>query len=223
MFGAILKGIGQLGYPPTRRLLWVSVGVAIVVFALLWAVMGYLLTNTAIFDIWLIETAVDFLAGAATLVLTWIFFPAVLSAVSGLLLDRVAETVEARHYPHLPKAGGSGIADEIVIALRFLIVLIVFNMFVLIFMLVPPLFPFVFYGVNGYLLGREYFELVALRRVGSADARSMRKAHGFPLFLTGLVIAFLLTVPVVNLLAPVIATAAMVHLFESWRGNRAAA
>mgnify|MGYP006433068489 FL=1 len=87
-------------------------------------------------------------------------------------------------------------------------------------LLAGPLFPFVFYSVNGYLLGREYFELVALRRLGPAEATALRKRNGFKLFMTGALIAFLLTVPVVNLLAPIIATGMMVHLFEDFR-NRA--
>ena len=99
----------------------------------------------------------------------------------------------------------------------YLGVMIALNMVLLIFLLLPPLFPFVFYAVNGYLLGREYFELVALRRIGPEEARRLRKAHRGKLFIAGVATALLLTIPVVNLLAPVVVTAAMVHLFENWR------
>ena len=71
--------------------------------------------------------------------------------------------------------------------------------------------------MNGYLLSREYFELVALRRIGPVEARALRKAHRGRLFVAGVIITLLLTVPGVNLLAPVVATAAMVHLFEDCR------
>ena len=91
------------------------------------------------------------------------------------------------------------------------------NIVLLPFLLIPPVFPFVFYGVNGYLLGREYFELVALRRLGAREARALRLARRGPLILAGALVAVLLTIPVVNLVAPVVATAAMVHLFEAWR------
>ena len=36
--------------------------------------------------------------------------------------------------------------------------------------------------------------------------------------MAGMIVALLLTIPGVNLLAPVVATAAMVHLFEAWEG-----
>ena len=45
----------------------------------------------------------------------------------------------------------------------------------------------------------------------------MRKTNGFRVFVAGAFLAFLLTIPVVNLLAPVVGTAAMVHLFQTWR------
>ena len=90
------------------------------------------------------------------------------------------------------------------------------NLVVLLFLIPPftPLFPFVFYAANGYLLGREYFELVASRRLEPADVRAFRQSHRTRLFLAGLVIAFLLTIPVVNLLVPVIGVAAFTHLFH---------
>ena len=87
------------------------------------------------------------------------------------------------------------------------------------FLIIPPLFPFVFYSVNGYLLSREYFEMVALRRIGAAEARALRRAHRGRLFLSGVLITFMLTVPVVNMLTPIVATAVMVHLFEGWRNR----
>lgn len=217
MFGAFLKGINQLNDRRTRRPVWIALLVAVAVFAALWTAVGYLLTHTALFKVLWLEAAVDLLGGLATLVLTWVLFPGVISAVVGLFLETIAAAVEARHYPALPKAPGLGVAATVAATARFLVVTVVLNLVMLIFLLFPPVFPFVFYGVNGYLLSREYFELVALRRVEIAEARALRRANGGRLFAAGVVIAFLLTVPLVNLLAPIVATAAMVHLFESWR------
>ena len=219
MFGAFAKGIGQLGDQPTRRLLWISIGLAIAVFMVLWVLVGWLLSATAVSEIGWIESIVDTLGWIATLLFTWLLFPAVVSAGIGFLLDRVADCVEARHYSHLPPARDIGVGEVIVTTAKFLAVLVALNLLTMVFLLFPPVFPFVFYAVNGYLLSREYFELVASRRLDPADALRLRKAHGGTLFVAGIVIAFLLTVPIVNLLAPIIATAAMVHLFEGWRSR----
>ena len=223
MLGAFFKAIGQLGDPALRRVVWTGLGISLGVFAGLWAAVGYGLANTALFESGWLEALADVAGGLTALVLTWLLFPGVVSVVIAVLLDAVVRAVEARHYPHLPEAPGAGVAATVFTAAKFLGALVVLNMAALLFLLVPPVFPFVFYAVNGYLLGREYFELVALRRAGNAETRALRKAHRGQLFLAGLVIALLLTVPVVNLLAPVTATAVMVHLFELWRTRGQAA
>ena len=132
-------------------------------------------------------------------------------------LDDIAAAVEARHYPELPPAEGLSMSVALLMTFRYLGVMIVLNLVLLVFLFFPPLFPFVFYAVNGYLLSREYFELVASRRAGADEIRELRKAHRGRLFVAGVIVALLLTIPGVNLLAPVVATAAMVHLFEEWR------
>lgn len=219
MFKAFSKGISQLNDRRTRKVLWLCIGAAMAVFAVLWLAIGFLLTSTVFFSTGWLETAVDLLGGLATLILTWFLFPGIMSALIGLFLEDIAGAVEARHYPSLPKAKGLPATAAILTTLRFLGMVIILNVPLLIFLLFPPVFPFVFYAVNGYLLSREYFELVALRRVGPEEMRALRRAHRGRLFVAGVMIAILLTVPLVNLLAPVVATAAMVHLFEGWRGK----
>ncbi len=75
--------------------------------------VGFLLTDTSFFDIGWLETAVDVLGGLATLVITWLLFPAVVSATVGFLLDRVADAVEERHYPQLPEVRGTPMGEII--------------------------------------------------------------------------------------------------------------
>ena len=84
-------------------------------------------------------------------------------------------------------------------------------------MLAPGINVFLFLGLNGYLFGREYFEVVALRRFDVAGARQMRQRFGARVFIGGVVIAALFALPLVNLVAPVIATAFMVHIFQELR------
>ena len=217
MLDAFFKGISQLNDKQTRGALWLSIGAAIGVFAVLWTGIGFLLTETAFFAIGWLETAVDILGGLATLVLTWFLFPGVVSAVVGLFLEQIADAVEARHYPDLAPVDGLSLGASILTVIRFLAAVVVLNLVVFMFLIVPPLFPFVFYTANGYLVSREYFELVALRRMSRHDARTLRQAHRGQLLVIGVVTVILLTVPVVNLLTPVVSTAAMVHLIEGWR------
>ncbi len=217
MIDAFVKAIAQLNDSAIQKTVLASAGAALGVFILLWLVIGYLLGNTALFDIGWLETIIDFLGGLATALLTWFLFPGIVSVLIGLFLEKIARAVEARHYPELPAAQGVTTGEAVVSALRFLAILIALNVFMLLFLIIPPVFPFVFYAVNGYLLGREYFELVSLRRMEPGAARLLRKQRQGGLFFFGVLVAFLLTVPVINLLTPIVATAAMVHMFEGWR------
>lgn len=221
MISALIKGVQQLGDRRTQKPLALSVALALGVFVLLWFGTGWLITHTALFQLSWLETLADGLGWALVLVLTWVLFPGVVSAAVSLFLDQIAESVEGRHYPALPKAPGQPVGEQVMTSFRFLGIMVLLNLLLLPFMLLGPVYPLLFYGVNGYLLGREYFEMVASRRLGLRDVIELRRAHGGTIFMTGAAIALLLTVPVVNLLAPVVATAAMVHLFEAWRGRGA--
>ena len=68
-------------------------------------------------------------------------------------------------------------------------------------------------------MGKEYFLLAALRRGNPAEAQILRRAFRGQLFLAGTVIAFMMTIPIVNFIAPVISVAAMVNLVEVWRNT----
>lgn len=219
MISAFLKAIGQLSDPRIRRVLWISLGSTLTLFALLFGGVWFLLRETVLFDWWFLEDVVDTLGIFATVGLTWLLFPAIASSIVGLLLDGVARAVEARHYPSLPPAPGAGVTDALLSSLKLVAIMVALNILALPLYLFPVINLFVFYGMNGYLLGREYFELVALRRMKPADAYVLRKSRGIRVFSAGVIIAFLLTLPVVNLLAPVLGTAAMVHLVEAWRAK----
>jgi CysZ protein len=217
LLAAFVKAIEQLGDPAIRRVLWVSVGLSVLVFALVWTGVGYLLTQTTFFQIGWLDTAIDVLGGFATLAVSWLLFPAVVSTTTGFFLEGVADAVERRHYPNLPPVRSQPVEEAVGSTVKFFGLMLLLNLILLLFLLIPPVFPFVFYGVNGYLLGREYFELVAARRLDPVEARSLRRRHGRTLFIAGLLIAFLLTIPFVNLVAPLVGTAAMVHLIETIR------
>lgn len=219
MFSALIKGIRQLSDPKAQKVVWMGIGAALLTFTVMWVVIAEVLAKTAIFETPWLEGIADLLGGAITLVLTWLLFPSVISAVIGLMLERIAEAVEARHYPNLPAANDPPLTEALIGAAKFLGVMVVLNLMLLPFLFFGPLFPIVFYGVNGYLLGREFFELVSHRRLAPADARVLRKERQSAIIGIGVVFAFLMTLPIINLLTPVVATATMLHLFEAWRGE----
>jgi len=217
MISAFLRAVAQLADPAFRRPLWLSLGLSLAVFAALWTAVGIVLARTAVFELVWLDWAVDALGGLATLVLTWILFPAVATAILSLFLERVVRAVEARHYPDLPPPRVQPFAEAARGALAFLAVAVAANLLVLPLYLVPGVNLVAFAVLNGYLLGREYFGLVAPRRLDAEAARRMWRHVRLSAVLTGSAIAVLASVPLINLAAPVIAAAAMTHRFESWR------
>lgn len=217
MFSAFVKAVGQLGDRRILRLVLGSVALSAAVFAALWGTVTYLLRHTRLFETTWLEWGIDALGGAATLALSWLLFPAVVSVTIAFFLDGVAAAVDARHYPGRDAPRRQTVAEIVAGSARFVVVLVALNLLALGFLVVPPLFPFVFLAINGYLLGREYFELVALRRLSPTAAEALRRAHVWKVTAAGVVIAMLCTVPLANLVAPIVGTAAMVHIFEGVR------
>jgi CysZ protein len=212
MVSALLKALTLLRDRAFWRVLWHSVLISIASFIALYGIVWGVLTHVTITDIWWLDTLVDVLGGLAVLALTWLLFPAVATLVLSFFLDRIVEAVERRFYPHLPPPVPLPLWQSLSGSLKFTAVLVGVNLLALPLYLVPGLNVVVFYGVNAYLLGREYFELVALRRLDPQAARGLRRAHRLRFFIAGLLMAALFTIPFVNLVASLIAAAFMVHL-----------
>ncbi|MEO0915262.1 MAG: EI24 domain-containing protein, partial [Pseudomonadota bacterium] len=142
------------------------------------------------------------------------------SLLVGLFVEDVAQAVEDRHYPHLPPAAGQGWGEMIWDTVRFLTLMIIVNAFALVIYFAATVFaPFVFLAVNGLLLGREYFYLVAARRVGVPEARRLFRRNFVEVWLTGILMAVPLTVPVLNLLVPVLGVATFTHQYHRLTGE----
>jgi uncharacterized protein involved in cysteine biosynthesis len=150
--------------------------------------------------------------------LTWLLFVAVENAILFCFANRIIRAVERRYYPDLPETGSTRHIDLVWSAVRLLLMTIVGNLAALpIYLLVPGANLVLFLVLNGYLLGRAYFDAVALRRMEDRSARLVWRAHRLEFVLTGAASIALLTIPVVNLVVPVVGLAMSVHLFERLR------
>ncbi|NVJ93869.1 MAG: EI24 domain-containing protein [Methylocystaceae bacterium] len=218
MISAFTKSFAQLPDPTFRKVIFLGIIGALITFLLLWtAVTGFLFETVLVSIPWL-DQAIDWLGSIATIAVVWLLFPAVASVIIGFLLEDIAHAVEQKHFPGLPEAISVPWGETLVDAIKFAGVMILLNILALpIYLLFPAVNLVVFYGLNGYLISREYFELVAQRRVGLKKAKALRKAYQGKLLVAGALTTFLLTIPLVNLLAPVVGTAVMVHLFHNWR------
>ncbi|HEU4987212.1 MAG TPA: sulfate transporter family protein [Rhizobiaceae bacterium] len=138
----------------------------------------------------------------------------VTAIIAGLFLDDVAEIVERTDYPADPPGKPVPAIRALVLSLKFFGVVILGNIIALLLLLLPGINIVAFFLVNGYLLGREFFEFAAMRFRSEADAKELRRRNAGTVFLAGLVIAGFLAVPLLNLLTPLFAAAMMVHLHK---------
>ena len=136
------------------------------------------------------------------------------AVIAGLFLDTAAETIELRDYPGDQPGTALPLTTAIPMALRFFLVVILANLVGLLLLLVPGVNLVAFLLVNGYLLGREFFDFAAMRQHPIPEARALRRRNAGTVMLAGLVIAGLLAVPVANLLTPLFGAALMVHLHK---------
>jgi len=217
MFGNLLRAVGQLNDPAIHRVIALSIGATLALFLILLGLSGWLITHTALFQTGWLEGVADVASGLLALLLTWTLFPAVVVAVSSLMLEGVARSVEKRWYPQLGPARPQPLWEGIWNSIKFLGVVLLLNLLALPIYFVPVLGQLTYYSLNGYLLGREYYELVALRRLDGPRMRYLRSEGRLGLFVVGAIIAFISVVPFVNLLVPIVATAFMLHQFEAMR------
>jgi uncharacterized protein involved in cysteine biosynthesis len=232
MLTYLTKSVAQLTDPKMRQILWLAVAGALALFALLWALVWWLLASIDPSSIWGLSAIVewmgntfDWLAGFAyfgTMIMaTFLLFPAVVTMVVGLLLDRVADVVEQRHYPELGAARHQPLLETLASTAKFAAIVVLLNLLVmplyLLLIFIPGANLVLYYLLNGYLIGREFFELAAFRRMSAAESDRVRRVYRGKVMLSGVLLTFLMTIPFVNLLAPVLGAAFMVHVTQDLR------
>ena len=214
MLNAVLFALRDIPTPPFRTVLLKSVGLTLALLAVVWvgvfAATDHL--TAALPDGW--QTAADWLAGFLLFIGLGFLVAPVTALFAGLYADEVAEVVERTRYPTDRPGVSQSLMTGLVAALRFTGLVVLVNIAMLPLLFLPGINVPIFLAVNAYLLGREYFEQVAMRFRPPIAARALRSAHSGKVMLGGLSIAVLLAVPIVNILTPLYATALMVHIVK---------
>ena len=221
-----LKSVAQFDDPKFRRVLWRGMGLTIVLLIAACLLVNFGI-NQLLSSAWAANLIGDQswlgalinIGGALfTIALSiWLMVP-VTSAIIALFLDEVAQAVEARHYPHLPKQTATKLQDQILVGIRFLGILLLANIGALILsMIVPLLGPFLFWATNGYLMGREYFQMAAMRRLPRAQAQELFQRHQGSIWTAGVLMAIPMSIPLVGLFIPILGAATFTHQFERLR------
>ena len=235
MIDAAIKALSQMLSPPMRSILWRSIGLALVLLTVLAIGLQRLLNWLATAGEGWAEAMLGPNFHTPLDILTWILsiaaglgvvfggimlMPAITSLVASLFVDDVAEHVEREYYP----SERPGVALPFGVAMRE--GLKAAGLTILVYLIALP-FVFlagagflIFFLATAWLLGREYFELAAMRFRSPADAKAMRRDNAATVFTAGLVIAAFVSIPIVNLATPMFGMAFMVHMHKRMSGSR---
>ncbi len=225
IFTSFAKTLAQIGDPTFRGVLIKGICLTIalllalyafVFFGVLW-ITPETLTIPWIGTIAIAQQLLSWGSLILMIILSVFLMIPVASAFTGIFLDEVADAVEARHHPGLGPAPQVSLANNIRESLTFLGIMIAANLAALVFYF-TPLAPFVFYGLNGFLLSREYFRMIAVRRMSRSDATALYRRNFLSLWIAGALMAVPLTIPLANLVIPVLGVATFTHIFHAvWR------
>jgi CysZ protein len=235
MLDAAVKALSQILSPPMRSILWRSIGLALVLIAVLAVGLQRLLSWLATSGEAWAEAALGPSFQTPLNILAWILsiaaglgvvfgavvlMPAITSLVASVFVDEVADHVEHEHYP----AERPGVALPVGVAMiqgvKTALLTILVYLIALPFIFVAGAGVIVFFIATAWLLGREYFELAAMRFRSPAEAKAMRKDNATAVFVAGLFIAAFVSIPVVNLATPLFGMAFMVHMHKRLSGPR---
>lgn len=223
ILGDFFKALGQIGDPRFRRVLWMGLGLSLAllfgVYAAFLGLINWMTPDEILLpyfgEVAWVDDLLSFASVMLMLVLSIFLMMPVASLFTGLFLEDVAAAVEAEHYPDLPPVPRIPWRDVLTDTLAFFGLLVVTNIGAFILAVIfAPFAPFIFYAVNGFLLGREYFQIAAMRRLGRSGAREAYRDNWMPVWIAGMLMAVPLSVPLLNLVIPIIGAATFTHMFH---------
>lgn len=229
IFDIFLRGWADLARPGSMKVLAKGIALAVALLIALWfglfTAIGWLVPDTITLPWWgevhWLAPALSIASVGLVLVASIFLMVPVASVFTGFFLEDVAEVVEEAHYPGLPEVAPLGLAQSLSDSLRFFGVVLGSNLAALIlYLFFIPFAPVLFLALNGYLLGREYFQMAAFRRMSRPEAKALYAANRGTIWAAGALMAVPLTIPLVNLAVPVVGAAGFTHLFHALASRR---
>lgn len=223
MFGDFARALAQLPDRRFRAVLWRGVGLTALLLLVFYALFGIVLhtylpevaTLPFFGEVGFVDDVLTGVALLSILFLSTFLMVPVAAMFTGIFLEQIADAVESKHYAHLGPAPGLRMRDAIKESVNFTGLVIALNVLgTFLYVATGPVAPLIYFALNGYLLGREYFTLVAARHLGLDGARAMRKKHRVDILVSGVLMALPLTVPIMNLFIPILGVASYTHKFH---------
>jgi CysZ protein len=235
MIDAAVKALAQLFSQPLRRVLLKAIGLALLLIIIIGVVLNRIFSALAENGANWAEQSSGFAPHAAWTSLAWVLsimaglgivtgalflMPAVTAFVGSFFVDEVANVVEHEHYPAEPLGRALPFFRALIEGVKTALLALVIYLCALPFVFFAGLGVLILFLANSYLLGREYFELAAMRFNAPDKAKALRKQNATYVFLAGMAIAVFVSIPIVNLATPIFAMTYMVHIHKRIAGRK---
>jgi CysZ protein len=218
MFASARKALGMIFDPAFFRVVLISVLLTVILFAALFAGAEYGVSQLPTLGWHWVNVALEIVTPVLSVLLIVALGAPVAALFASFFLDRVAGSVERKYYPADPKASGAPVISSLFLALRFTGLILAVTVALLPFdVILPGVGSAVTLVADAWLLGREYFELAALRHMPRGAVDAMRKRHRLAILGAGLLIALLSLIPGADLIAPLFGAGLMVHVFKFYQ------
>jgi uncharacterized protein involved in cysteine biosynthesis len=221
--------LSQMFSPALRAVLWKSIGLALALIVVVAVVLERLI-------VWLVgaggagvENSLGAQAHMPVSILAWMLsvaaglgivvgsiflMPAVTAIVASFFADEIADEVEREHYPRDPGGRALPLWIAAVEGIKTALLALVVYVCAVPFLLFAGFGAILFLLATAWLLGREYFDLAAMRFRPPDEAKALRRSNAGTVYVAGLLIAVFVSIPIVNLATPLFAMALMVHVHK---------
>jgi CysZ protein len=235
MIDAAVKALAQMLTPSLRGVLLKAIGLALALIAIVSIALQRVLSVLAERGATWAEQTSGFAPHAVWSALAWVLsimaglgiitgalflMPTVTAFVGSFFVDETAEAVEREYYAAEPPGRALPFLRALIEGLKIALLALLVYFCALPFLFIAGFGVIILFLANAYLLGREYFELAAMRFRPPFEAKAMRKANAAYVFLAGMVIAVFVSIPVLNLATPIFAMAFMVHMHKRMSDKR---
>lgn len=228
---AVLISFGRLFTLPMRRIFWRIFAISLAFLVIIWLLIRH------IFAIYFMHF-ISPLIGHISLSWGWIGFLALISFIFGIshliyillcpfitfigsfFADDIIEIIERKDFSIHTLGKAMTMSESILFGLRFFFLAIFGNIIALMLYFIPPIHLLGFYVVNGYIFGRTYFMINALRFSNYSVAHALFQDNWALIFCAGIIIAIISAVPLFGVITPVFAPSFMCYIYKNIKGAR---
>lgn len=221
-----LRSFADLGDVHIRQVIFRSMLITFLILTTLVVTIGMTVFNIGFVTIANIDATggifadifsiiLGFVTFGGMIILGFVLYIPTMTFISGCFADRVNLFVENKYYPSLEgQLPTLNFRRQIILSVTLLMKMFLVNLVTIPLYLISGVAAIIpFYLINGYLVGEEYF-FGQVARYGDqtgAQRQELKRAMKYSPTFYGIIIVFLSTLPIINLVTPIFAVLVTAH------------